>query len=829
MKLKKIYFDAFKSLLNKELEINFDCIGFVGINESGKSNILSAINSLGENRELNLSDTPKMSRDKSPSLRFQFTLDIKELEKFKIFINEWFEQYTLTKINNSNFFENLSIYYNIIFDKEKNQEIRTFSICGLEFEKNWRYLLINTLGDANKILSDDHYISLNKAIVICEKNIEEQFNVRKIHKEINDLDTKILELENKLEIENEKLTEFIKSNTVIKSDEEESTKKDELKEKENKEQSSINLEINNLEVKIETVNQKRETLVQSIDDFYIPDLINIERNKVSKFEKEIEELEDEIKKIQSSIQENKKIKERTEENESELEKLAQKQKLLISKNQSLVKKGEKSNKIIEDFEEPIENKYTNNASELYKHLNLATHDFFEELLPGVVFWEHSTNYILSSETLFSEILDKSDFENISRPLLNIFRIGLGIETIEDLKTKITEIQSDSNERSRMETKLNKEINDYVKSVWEDYDQMIKISLERDQIRVEIYDPLKNEASFYNMEERSQGCQTFLSFLLTIGAEAKFGVIKDTILLLDEPESHLHPSGVRYMLKQLIKISQNNLVIYATHSIFLIDRENFDRHIILKKEKENTNIIPSKLGRIGYLLQEELLYNALDTNPSADFNSFSKFNFIFEGDGDAVLFDCFYDKILSNDGKRPFKLKETSFFQGGKCSDIKKYFAHKPLIMGVKWIFILDKDSPANDLKTFIEGKFKDQLNNEIFVFQYDSKDKNCKVTDLEDLLPIDFILDLYFDQLPPTVSKEEIQDLTKNLSFQEFNNLIIDKYFSENKDLFKGELKVALNKKIKQVCEKISKNDFESTFPIYFNWVSDMVNIFKSK
>ncbi|GAG95151.1 unnamed protein product, partial [marine sediment metagenome] len=42
MKLKKIYFDAFKSFLRKELEINDNCIGLVGINESGKSNLLYA-------------------------------------------------------------------------------------------------------------------------------------------------------------------------------------------------------------------------------------------------------------------------------------------------------------------------------------------------------------------------------------------------------------------------------------------------------------------------------------------------------------------------------------------------------------------------------------------------------------------------------------------------------------------------------------------------------------------------------------------------------------------------------------------------------------------
>ncbi|MFZ2205499.1 MAG: AAA family ATPase [Minisyncoccia bacterium] len=78
MKLTKIYFDAFKSLLNKELEIKYDCVGFVGTNESGKSNVLSAINVLSSNRKLTSLDTPKMSKSSNPSLRFQFKLDENE-------------------------------------------------------------------------------------------------------------------------------------------------------------------------------------------------------------------------------------------------------------------------------------------------------------------------------------------------------------------------------------------------------------------------------------------------------------------------------------------------------------------------------------------------------------------------------------------------------------------------------------------------------------------------------------------------------------------------------------------------------------------------------
>jgi predicted ATP-dependent endonuclease of OLD family len=110
-----------------------------------------------------------------------------------------------------------------------------------------------------------------------------------------------------------------------------------------------------------------------------------------------------------------------------------------------------------------------------------------------------------------------------------------------------------------------------------------------------------------MEERSQGAKTFLSFLFTIGAEAKHGIIKNSILILDEPESHLHPSGVRYLLKELKRIAdKDNQVIYATHSIFMIDRSNYDGHYIISKKNEISKIEPSCKDRKGFFMQEEVL-------------------------------------------------------------------------------------------------------------------------------------------------------------------------------------------------------------------------------
>lgn len=191
--------------------------------------------------------------------------------------------------------------------------------------------------------------------------------------------------------------------------------------------------------------------------------------------------------------------------------------------------------ILNNLQEPIKNKYVKDNSELVKHLKDELILNLTPLLPKVVFWENNKNYILQPQTKFSEILNKESLNDISRPLVNVFRIGLKIKTIDELESIIKEIQNNHNERSKLEAKIRKEINKYIKAIWADYEQELKITLEEERIRVEVFnpDPKYENASYYDMTERSQGCQTFIQFLLTIGTEAEHGEIKKNIDILKQ--------------------------------------------------------------------------------------------------------------------------------------------------------------------------------------------------------------------------------------------------------------------------------------------------------
>jgi predicted ATP-dependent endonuclease of OLD family len=78
-----------------------------------------------------------------------------------------------------------------------------------------------------------------------------------------------------------------------------------------------------------------------------------------------------------------------------------------------------------------------------------------------------------------------------------------------------------------------------------------------------------------LESRSKGFQWFFSFYLIFLVESREGY-KDAILLLDEPGLNLHPTAQQELIAFFERLSQSNVLLYTTHSPFLIDGEHIHR-------------------------------------------------------------------------------------------------------------------------------------------------------------------------------------------------------------------------------------------------------------
>ena len=68
MKLTNINIKSFRSFVNSNLKIKDNCIGFIGLNESGKTNLLDAIRSLDKDHPFKINDKSGKASHLRPSI-----------------------------------------------------------------------------------------------------------------------------------------------------------------------------------------------------------------------------------------------------------------------------------------------------------------------------------------------------------------------------------------------------------------------------------------------------------------------------------------------------------------------------------------------------------------------------------------------------------------------------------------------------------------------------------------------------------------------------------------------------------------------------------------
>ena len=303
-----------------------------------------------------------------------------------------------------------------------------------------------------------------------------------------------------------------------------------------------------------------------------------------------------------------------------------------------------------------------------------------EHLPNTILWEYKESNLLPYE------INLEDFENkpsICLPLKSMFEL----QGIIDIKKSIEEAKlRNRNSLINLLDRVARNATTHFKKVWPNY-KNVNFSIEFGGENLII--TIKDTYNRYDLSDRSDGFKRFVTFLLLISAKNKSNKLKDSIIIIDEPEISLHIKGQRYLRDELLKISQNNLVFFSTHSIFMIDKNNISRHYIVSKEKETTSI--KKVDSSNYT-DEEVIFNALGFSI---FETLRQFNIIFEGWTDKKLYEVAISKIPSQYSAEVsvFKNYGTCFSDGVK--DIKSTTSILDLIPR-PYIILSDSDKPARD-------------------------------------------------------------------------------------------------------------------------------------
>ena len=191
------------------------------------------------------------------------------------------------------------------------------------------------------------------------------------------------------------------------------------------------------------------------------------------------------------------------------------------------------------------------------------------------------------------------------------------------------------------------------------------------------------------KQRSKGLIWFLSLWLELKAQN----IKQTdlVLLLDEPDQHLHVKAQKDILKLINKLAsthdnkKGDQIIYATHSPYLIEVEHLSRiKLILNTEKQGTKIEDITTSRINTDYKRDALQPIADAIglSVSEFSTLGKRNVLLEG-----ISDFYYYSGMKNILKRN---GDYSFVPGIGVRQINNLISLS-IGYGLDWVAIIDDD------------------------------------------------------------------------------------------------------------------------------------------
>lgn len=402
--------------------------------------------------------------------------------------------------------------------------------------------------------------------------------------------------------------------------------------------------------------------------------------------------------------------------------------------------------------------------------------------PACIVWNYSEDNLLPGRIVLSQFIPNP---NICVPLKNMFSLAGYLNATKALQ----DASEKTNGLRNILRKVGENTTTHMRKVWPEWKKQ-KVILNQNGDFIEA--GIEDEYNVYSLARRSDGFKRFFTFLLTISAQNKTEEIHDNLIVIDEPDIGLHPGGIQYLREELKKIANNNIVLVSTHSIFMIDKEIIDRHLIVEKNREITEI---KRVDVSNINDEEVVYKALGYSL---FELLKPKNIIFEGWRDKRLFETF---LKSGKGKKLLNkrmLLQLGLLHSMGVKDIPRV-ANTCENFSREYIIISDSDKIAKEKQKKFDGRGKWFCYNDI---------KGVEALTTEDFLQNSLINKAIRHVLKSNSIKQNIgldDDITHgklNYIETEINKMGIDASFS--KDL--------LNQIKEFCCLNAEPSDFDNEY-----------------
>lgn len=376
---------------------------------------------------------------------------------------------------------------------------------------------------------------------------------------------------------------------------------------------------------------------------------------------------------------------------------------------------------IKDLDEEIRDKYLPLTKEKMEEIvTPIIEKYFDSNEINVSVWKADPDYLIQDSI---SLKDFAEHTYKYPPLRNIFLLA-GLESTDDINRKVSEIAQSSNYRKKLQKQLSNKTTEYMNKKWPEHKISIDVDISDElNIHVKVQDK-DNTDAYHNMDERSQGFKQFVSLLLSLSVNNNTGGLKNNLILIDEPEVHMHPSGIRYMMQELLEIGKNNYVFVATHSNFMIDRNTQERHFLTTKKNGKTRI--KQILSTEDLNDDEVLQSAFGINILRDFVSNSKL--LVEGASDKILLQKALNQINKNNC---IKITNGKGDNLAAVASLSGYYEIYPLV-------VVDDDEQGKNIKKEIIKIGSNYSNETVFTLRdLCGHLKDCGT--IEDSLPVKYI------------------------------------------------------------------------------------------
>jgi AAA domain, putative AbiEii toxin, Type IV TA system len=236
---------------------------------------------------------------------------------------------------------------------------------------------------------------------------------------------------------------------------------------------------------------------------------------------------------------------------------------------------------------------------------------------------------------------------VSIPLRNCFLLA----GIEDIPSRITSLEGDSTEIELLSRELGESVTKHLSQAWPNHPVEITFLITGSLLNFHVRD-LGTNGKAKTADQRSDGFRQFVSFLLTVSAQNKNEELSKTILLLDEPETHLHPLAQEYLLRELVALTANdrdNVAVFATHSNYLIDKTDLSRNHRVTKEGDRSHLV--KFDKKS------------STYASVSFEVFSIPSTDYHNELYGMLHERFQNEDIKDESRERIKIFDEVFLQG----------------------------------------------------------------------------------------------------------------------------------------------------------------------